>query len=120
MGNYLFSNAKSISRILCPTVNAFEKIDDIKSSIRKNCSENNIILLALGPTATVLAAEMCDEGFQMIDIGHVDVEYIWYLRHDLLRKPIDGKYVNESGERIQSDLYEKDKDYLDSIIDEIA
>lgn len=120
MGNDLFSNAKSISRILCPTVNAFEKIDDIKSSIRKNCSENNIILLALGPTATVLAAEMCDEGFQMIDIGHVDVEYIWYLRHDLLRKPIDGKYVNESGERIQSDLYEKDKDYLDSIIDEIA
>lgn len=119
MGNDLFSNAKSISRILCPTVNAFEKIDDIKSSIRKNCSENNIILLALGPTATVLAAEMCDEGFQMIDIGHVDVEYIWYLRHDLLRKPIDGKYVNESGERIQSDLYEKDKEYLDSIIDEI-
>lgn len=119
MGNDLFSNATSISRILCPTVNAFDKLEEIKSSIRKNCKADNIILAALGPTATILAADMCDEGFHIIDIGHVDVEYIWYLRHDLLRSPIDGKYVNESGERFQSDLYENDDEYLNSIIDEI-
>lgn len=119
MGNDLFSNAKKIRRILCPAVNAYERIEDIKIAIRKDVNINDLILVALGPTATVLSADMCDEGYQIIDIGHIDVEYIWYLRHDLLRKPIDGKYVNESGEKYQSDLYENDPEYINSIVDRI-
>lgn len=116
MGNNLFSNANSIKRILCPAVNAFEFIERIKESIRNNIDRNTLILAALGPTATILASEMCDEGYQVVDIGHIDVEYIWYLRHDLLRKPIDGKYVNESGENYQSNLYEDDENYINSVI----
>ena len=119
MGNDLFSKAKSIRRIICPATNAFEKINDIKQSIRVNANFSDRILVALGPTATILAADMCDEGYQIIDIGHIDVEYMWFLKKEVLRTPIDGKYVNESGERYQSDLYENDPLYLNSIIDRI-
>ena len=119
MGNDLFSNAKTIKRILCPAENAFEKIDSIKQSVRKNVEKSSLILAALGPTATILAADLCEEGYQIVDVGHVDVEYIWFIRHDLLRNPIDGKYVNESGQKFQSNLYENDKEYVDLIIDRI-
>lgn len=116
MGNDLFANTKSIRRILCPATNAYACIEEIKCAIREHAKEGDLILAALGPTATVLASDMCDEGYQVIDIGHIDVEYIWFLRHDILRNPIEGKYVNESGEKFQSNLYEDDEEYVDSIV----
>ena len=119
MGNNLFDNAKSIKRIICPAENAYRRLDDIKNSIRTNVNKDNLILGALGPTASILASQLCDEGYQFVDIGHVDVEYMWYLKHAILRETIEGKYVNESGVRSCSDLYDKDERYLNSIIDKI-
>lgn len=119
MGNDLFDNALSIKRILCPSVNAYSKIEEIKSSIRKNVDKETMILGALGPTASILAVQLADEGYQFVDIGHIDVEYMWYLKKTILRVPIEGKYVNESGEKECSDFYEYDKKYLNSIMDEV-
>lgn len=116
IGNDLFDNAKSIKRIICPAENAYEKKDNIKDVIVKNIPKNVMILAALGPTASILAVEMTDLGYQFIDIGHVDVEYIWYQRHAILREAIDGKYVNESGSKVCSNLYDDDHKYLSSII----
>ena len=38
-----------------------------------------LVLLALGPTATVLAARLVKVGVQALDVGHIDVEDMWYL-----------------------------------------
>ncbi len=38
-----------------------------------------MILLALGPTATVLTHDLSLERFLALDIGHLYVEYIWIL-----------------------------------------
>ena len=115
----IFDNATSIKRIICPAENAYSKLEAIKSSIRLNVEKDTLILGALGPTASILASQLCDEGYQFVDIGHVDVEYMWYLRHAILRETIEGKYVNESGVRTCSNLYDKDMGYQSSIIDKV-
>ena len=119
MGNDLFDNARSIKRIICPAENAYGRIEDIKASIKANAKKDMLILGALGPTASILASQLCDEGYQFVDIGHIDVEYMWYLRHAILRETIEGKYVNESGVRTCSDLYDNDEKYQKSVIDRI-
>lgn len=97
----------------------FESLEKIEESIKKNVSKDTLMLAALGPTATILASDMCDNGYQMVDIGHIDVEYMWYLHRAILREPIEGKSVNESGNRDCSNVYDNDKIYLNSIICEI-
>lgn len=119
MGNDLLNNARSIKRIICPAENAYSKLEEIKSSIRKYVSKDTLILGALGPTASILAAQLCDEGYQFVDIGHVDVEYMWFQNHAVSRETIEGKYVNESGIKTCSNLYDNDDLYVNSIIDRI-
>lgn len=119
IGNDLFNNSNSIRRIICPAENAFEKISLIEEAIRIHARKTDLILVALGPTATVLAAKLCGENFQVIDIGHVDIEYMWFLKYSILRDPIDGKYVNESGVKDTSSKYDNDENYLSTIIQKV-
>lgn len=79
VGNDLFKDAKSISRIIAPNKNAFSKYEKILESAR-HLNKDNLILIALGPTATVLSYDLAKEGFQALDIGHLDLEYEWYLK----------------------------------------
>lgn len=96
VGNDLLSNTRSVKRILAPSTNAFEKIDDIRNKILQETSNGDVlVLLSLGPTATVLAAELSEKNIQSIDIGHVDIEYSWYLMGATEKVPVAGKYVNE-------------------------
>ena len=94
VGNDLLDNAKSIQRILAPATNAFEKHSEILAEIKKH-AKDKLVLLALGPTATVLACELSRFGFWAVDIGHIDIEYEWYLRKVKDRIPIEGKYTHE-------------------------
>ena len=73
--------------------------------------------MALGPTATVLAAELSQLDMQALDIGNIDIEYEWYLRGAKERIPIPGKYTNEAKNgigRIASDC--RDEKYLSQIV----
>ena len=90
IGNDLFNNSKSIKRILCPAENAFNVYDKIINQAKK-IDKSNLILLALGPTSTVLAYDLFKLGYQVIDIGHIDIEYEWFLRNATKRIPIDNK-----------------------------
>ena len=94
VNNDLLDNAASVQRILAPAVNAIDKYSEILSATEK-AAGNRLILLALGPTATILVCELCRHGFQAIDIGHIDIEYEWYLRGTKSKLPIPGKYTNE-------------------------
>lgn len=95
VGNDLFHGAKSIKRILAPATNAFSRYDQILTAVKKYHT-GELVLLALGPTATVLAADLSAIGIQALDIGHVDIEYEWFLRRATTKEAIDGKYTNEN------------------------
>ena len=94
VGNDLFQNAKSIERIICPAESAYGKYDEIMNEAKK-VSKDKVIFLALGPTATVLAYDLHKLGYQAIDIGHVDIEYEWFLRKATKKIKIEHKYVTE-------------------------
>lgn len=106
VGNDLFCESKGIRRILVPETNAFNSYDEILTSVIENHQENELVLLAVGPTATILAYDLCKKGIQTIDVGHVDVEYEWFLSKVDKRVAIPGKYVNE----IHGDKYTEDED----------
>ena len=95
VGNDLFNNMNSIQRIICPSENAFDEYDEIFEKILEY-GKNKLILLALGPTATVLAYDLYKVGYRAIDIGHVDIEYEWFLRQVTEKVKIETKYVNEA------------------------
>lgn len=96
IGNDLFDNVRSIKRILAPVINAFERYDELLEDV-ENYDKNSLVLIALGPTATVLAADLSRVGYQAIDIGHLDIEYEWFLKQVDHKVPVEGKYVNEAG-----------------------
>lgn len=94
IGNDLFDNAASIKRILCPAENAFDRYEEILDEALKQ-PKDKLMLIALGPTASVLAYDLAKAGYQAIDIGHADVSYEWLMRGNAYR-PIPYKYVNEA------------------------
>ena len=100
VGNDLFNNMNSIQRIICPSENAFDEYDEIFEKILEY-GKNKLILLALGPTATVLAYDLYKVGYRAIDIGHVDIEYEWFLRQVTEKVKIETKYVNEAKDVIE-------------------
>ncbi len=79
VGNDLFDNSKSIERILGPAENAIDKYDKIMNEAVKQ-PKDKLVLISLGPTATVLAYDLCKEGYQAVDIGHIDLIYESYIR----------------------------------------
>lgn len=55
-----------------------------------------MFLIALGPTATVLAYDLYKRGYQAIDAGHMDVEYEWWKMGAKRKIKLARKYVNEA------------------------
>ncbi len=96
VGNDLFSNAKSIRRILGPSTQAFDRYDEILDELCK-LEKDSLILLALGPVATCLAYDLHKNGYQAVDIGHADVEYEWLLMGANKKVPVKNKMVFEAG-----------------------
>ena len=78
--------------------------------------KNKLILLALGPTATVLAFYLYKEGYHVVDVGHIDIEYEWYLRNGTTKIKIQNKYVNEANDGNKNIQNINDKEYLNQII----
>ena len=82
VGNDILDGAQSISRIIfCPARNAFNKYDQILSAFN-DIDPDKLILLALGPTATVLAYDLYRKGYQAVDMGNISEEYECFLRKE--------------------------------------
>ena len=96
VGNDLFDNAASVKRILGPVSDAFSRYGELLRETVKN-ADGKLVLLALGPAATGLAFDLYRDGFQAIDIGHIDIEYEWFLSGAKYKTPVKNKYVNEAG-----------------------
>jgi len=116
VGNDLFDNVESLCRILAPAECAFSAYDRILEEALK-IEKDALFLLALGPTATVLAYDLCKAGYRAIDIGHLDICYELFLRGEHRMVAIEGKYVNEACYR--SPVPCTDPVYLSQIITEV-
>lgn len=94
VGNDLFNTARSIRRIICPSKNAFSLYDDIFDEVCK-LDKTTLILIALGPTASVLAFDLAVNGYQAVDTGHLDLEYNWLKNNAHCKEPVAGRMINE-------------------------
>lgn len=70
----MMNSARSISIVKTPYAHAWAEYE----RIRKEClkySDEHIFLLCIGPTATVLAYDLCKAGRWAVDIGHLGLFY---------------------------------------------
>ena len=116
VGNDLFEKAIAISRIVTLSKNAFDHYEEIFEKTKLVAADYDLILVALGPTATVLAYDMSQLGYRTLDIGHIDVEYEWYINKAETKIAINGKQVNENSYDIMENENFLDKKYHNQII----
>lgn len=95
VGNDLFDNAASIKRIEVPAEHSFDKYDEILDAALRYGNEESLFMIAMGPSAGVLAYDLYKAGYQALDIGHMDLEYEWYLQGNGGRSEVPNKYNNE-------------------------
>ncbi|EOS79049.1 glycosyltransferase [Dorea sp. 5-2] len=119
IGNDLMEGTSNIFRILCPYKNAWDKYEDILGIVLKKVSKNSLVCISLGPTATVLAYDLAQRGYQALDIGQLDNEYEWYLRDVRERISIPGKLVAEVSEK-QSFVMVDERKYLNQVIAKVV
>lgn len=76
----IFDCAKSIEYIDAPQTNAFDEYDSIYARAQQ-IDKNKLVLIILGPTATVLAYDIAKLGYQALDLGHIAKDYNSYLKN---------------------------------------
>lgn len=114
IGNDLYKNTASIRRIICPATNAYSVYEEVESFILSSIDKGSLILLSLGPAAKVIAYDLYSFGFQVIDIGHLDSEYEWFIRGVKRKSKLQGKHSAESSDMHISDC--TDEKYSSQII----
>ena len=75
----IFNNARSVELVEAPSKNAFDTYDNLLTQSLK-INKNRLIIIILGPTATILAYDLAKNGFQALDLGHVAKDYDWYKK----------------------------------------
>ena len=93
VGNNCFDGSTSIKRIIAPSKNSFVRYNEILNTALHQ-DPNALYLIALGPTATVLAYDLAISGRQALDIGHIDLEYEWWTQRTTTKTTIPGKLCN--------------------------
>lgn len=73
----IFDCAKSVEYRYAPSKNAFSDYENIFEDAQK-IPKDRLVLIILGPTATVLAYDLHKLGYQALDIGHCSKDYNAY------------------------------------------
>ena len=118
VGNDLMDGASMVNRIIGPSRDAYARYEEIYDSIIDHAKDYDLVLLALGPTATVLAKDLSDAGIWAIDSGNLDLEYEWSMRKTRKKVPIAGKDSPEVG-RGMPVASKQEKAYDEQIIDKV-
>lgn len=71
----LFNNVESVDYVYAPAKNAFEVYDEIVNKVKQYNKDEYLILIVLGPTATVMAYDLALDGYQAIDFGQMPGTY---------------------------------------------
>lgn len=117
--NDLLDGCKSVKRIIMPDCNAWAHYDELLSAILNLVKRESLLLVSLGPTATVLAYDLSKKGYRIIDIGHIDGEYEASRKYGSNSDVRITEYdVEKNHRRVIHDRKVEDE-YLNSIIYEI-
>lgn len=119
LNNDLLRLTKDVKRIVCPSSQSWFKYEKIKNTVLQHAVSDDLILISLGPTATVLAYDLAVMGLQAIDIGQIDIEYEWYLRKAKERIKIPGKMVAEIRDRQDTEIIGSEDIYCHQILDRV-
>lgn len=76
----IFACAKSSEYMYAPAMNAFDEYEEILERA-KQINKDRLVIIILGPTATVLAYDLAQKGYQALDIGHIAKSYDAYLKN---------------------------------------
>lgn len=74
----LFSNVKSKHEVIVPATSAFSQYDEILTRCLK-FPKDYLFFICAGPTATLLAVALSDQGYQALDMGHFPNCYRQFL-----------------------------------------
>lgn len=74
----LVDNASDVFYVFGPSKNAFEIYDVLFSEVL-SYKKDTVVLISLGPTATVMAYDLYKLGYQAIDIGHAFKDYYKFI-----------------------------------------
>lgn len=69
----LFDNVASTTTFSSTATNGFEDLDRVRAEVL--ASDVDLVLIALGPAGTVLAAQLAEAGRRSLDIGHLSDSY---------------------------------------------
>lgn len=121
VGNDLYDNALSIRRILCPDKDSIEIVDKIKDHILKHYKDGDLVLVSSGFAGSIICSELgATTNIQCVDIGNLDVEYIWYLNKCTKKRFIKGKNSAEAVDGPDAIVLKEDAEkYQSEIIDRI-
>lgn len=88
----LIDNSLEISYIKGPSKDAFERYDELLYQVLQY-SKDTVVLISLGPTATVMAYDLHKFGYQAIDIGHAFKDYHMFKKNvDMNHSSISNYY----------------------------
>lgn len=86
----MLHDAGRVREIVCPSKNAYGEYDKIFNQI----SDDPIVLLCLGATATILAAELSLRGQHAVDLGHIGMFLRKHERGEPMRVTQQDKAVD--------------------------
>ncbi len=118
VGNDLFFNVESLKRILCPTTDAYRVYEELFSKCIEIITKDNLVLIALGPAGKVLAYDLFLKGYQIVDIGQIDMDYEWYLSGTGIKIHNPYKYVSQLPPASIMDI--DDEEYKNQIIEVVG
>lgn len=95
VGNDLLKQAKDVKRIIAPPTSSFDRYDEIYKECLNIGNSADLFLLAIGPSSGVLAYDLALQSYQAVDVGHIDLEYEWFLAGKGTRVSVPNKYNNE-------------------------
>lgn len=78
VGNDLLDGARSVERIIGPGSDAYAKLDEIEACCLEY-PKDRLFLISLGVAAKFLTERLFLKGRRALDIGHLDMEYEWFL-----------------------------------------
>lgn len=117
VGNDLFDNAKSVIRIIGPSKDAYSVLPMLENEIR-NYGKNRLILVMLGPTAKVISYHLSQEGYWIVDMGHIDSEYEWYKQGATTKVKLTNKHTAEHN--FDEDIcFDDDSKYAGQIVSRV-
>ncbi len=77
--NNIFDCAGSVEYQHAPSINAFEVYEEVLLRAQL-IDKNKLVIIILGPTATVLAYDLAKDGYQALDFGHIAKDYDFFCK----------------------------------------